>query len=232
MENKNNYKQNNVIAIVIRHFSTAMEDQRLMVTELIEQLPTEIDGLDVGFSAGCGLLSMFASAEIRPRMQYVEQEGKVITKAIEEWHYNKTKMMPGRMTTDTDADYRPKYDAWMADSSIDVLFIEPSANGKDVQDTWYVRNLRPVQLDTPEGRKMEAGMDFEDKTTLLVTYAGENFRGPRVDLCAAQILKWFNLTPSDKDNVHDPRPVLAAEMQKVDVNAPMPNGLYFLRGIV
>lgn len=231
MENNNLYKQNNVIALVIRHFSTATEDQRLMVTELIEQLPVEIDGLGIGFESSFGLFSMFSSATAKPRMQYVEQEGKLITKSIEEWNYTKIKNMPTRSDDESNGVWEEKYAAWLADSSIDVLFIEPSTNGKDVQDSWYIRNLRPTELAVPEGRKMEDGMNFEDKAIITVTYGGEAFRGPGMDLRALNVLKWFNLTPSDKDNVNDPRPFLAGEMQKVDLDKPMPNGLYSIRGL-
>lgn len=229
MDQFNKYKRSNIIAVVIRHFSSATDADRKMVSELLETMPERITDLETGFRvfdkhSYNGLNLNIA----RPTVAYIERDGKYVTKAVESWKFGRIMAEPKHSRTDHGIDVEErdaKHAAWLKDSTVDVLFIEPTVDGTGVVDSWYIRDLRPVQMDSISGAYAPGASETDEEYGIDVTYSGAVFRGPALDEQARHLYKWYKLTESDQENVNDPRPTLAALMSKLDVK-DLPKGIY------
>jgi hypothetical protein len=179
-------------------------DWNAALRALIETQWLQVDGLNAGLTAtftenafgGSGLkqqdLTNIVEAESRPKHTYLERYGRPIQRFIRAWMtyagmdpYTKFPMVSNLASAANLADL-------LADqTTATVLYIEPDAMGRKVQQSWLVFNMFPESTGDVIG-SADKTQDMQT-TNIDLQFTGLHQYGPGVDALAQQILNTISL---------------------------------------
>lgn len=173
-------RKRQMFAIVLRTYAEGTGQDEFL-RDLLELFPQQIHGLNLdGFvevNKPSGGVVRGEYENIRPTFTFEEDADRLKGTVIENW-----------LVTRFNSQDLP-----LADSTVDLLFIEPNDTMTEVCDAWYMRNGRPYRLRLPTSRRALTDDLSEDQDREIgLALEGQLWRGYTVQEIAGRALDLVN----------------------------------------
>lgn len=197
-------RKRQMFAIVLRTYAEGTGQDEFL-RDLLELFPQQIHGLNLdGFvevNKPSGGVVRGEYENIRPTFTFEEDADRLKGTVIENW-----------LVTRFNSQDLP-----LADSTVDLLFIEPNDTMTEVCDAWYMRNGRPCRLRLPTSRRALTDDLSEDQDREIgLALEGQLWRGYTVCEIAGRALDLVNAYTSGPAADSSARTAHQAELRELN----------------